>query len=511
MGARIGRSSKGRVVAASLAALLGSAVVAAPPTSAAPVLCLGKKATKVGTNGNDVLKGRKKKVDVIAGLGGNDTIQGLGKGDLLCGGPGNDVLFGQGGNDKLSGDDGSDQISGGKGNDVIDGGAGVGLGGGDYANYFLSPAAVTVNLAAGSSSGGEGTDVLIGIENVFGSRFDDQIAGDDGTNALYGLTGDDEIHAGGGLDIMFSGDGSATPALDGNDLLDGGTGPDAVHYGASPAAMNVDLAAGTATGDGNDQLIGIEGVFGSELADTLAGDAERNLFLGGRGSDHIDGRGAGDAAGYWFETAPVTANLGTGVATVGPDTDTLVNIEGLLGTVAFNDSLTGDDQNNYLDGDGGDDHLDGMGGNDWLVGALGDDRIEGGAGDYDLADFSNTAFLEVVAPVEVDLDEGFATGQGEDDVFDVEAVYGSEGDDIIYGDDFNNKLFGLGGNDQISAGAGDDFLDGGDGNDQGSGDAGADNCRNIESLLDVCEGTGGADSHPLLDEAQLQASYRRNF
>jgi uncharacterized delta-60 repeat protein len=79
--------------------------------------------TKVGTRGNDVLRGTPGR-DVVCGLGGNDVVYGFGGDDILRGGPGNDALLGGPGNDRLYGDSGDDALSGGPGNDVLRGGSG---------------------------------------------------------------------------------------------------------------------------------------------------------------------------------------------------------------------------------------------------------------------------------------------------------------------------------------------------------------------------------------------------
>src|SRR5437667_6067444 len=48
----------------------------------APPLCDGRRATIVGTNGDDTLEGTPGR-DVIAALGGNDVVYGLGQNDLI--------------------------------------------------------------------------------------------------------------------------------------------------------------------------------------------------------------------------------------------------------------------------------------------------------------------------------------------------------------------------------------------------------------------------------------------
>jgi Ca2+-binding RTX toxin-like protein len=71
---------------------------------------------------------------------------------------------------------------------------------------------VTVDLGAGTATGGAGNDSLFSIENVEGSAFGDTLRGDTDNNQLFGLDGDDLLWGeGGGLDLF---DGGA-----GNDVL----------------------------------------------------------------------------------------------------------------------------------------------------------------------------------------------------------------------------------------------------------------------------------------------------
>lgn len=83
----------------------------------ASVKCGGKTATRVGTNGANVIRGTKGR-DVIAGLGGKDKIRGRGGKDILCGGGGRDRLIGGGGRDRLLGQAGRDVCIGGPKRDV---------------------------------------------------------------------------------------------------------------------------------------------------------------------------------------------------------------------------------------------------------------------------------------------------------------------------------------------------------------------------------------------------------
>ncbi len=150
--------------------------------------CLGMRATIVGTAGADVLRGTAGD-DVIAGLGGNDVLKGLGGDDDICGGPGNDRLVGGPGSfDRLSGGPGNDTLLGGAGSDFLLGGSGNDvLNGGDSyddASFEHSPNAVTADMTAGTATG-EGSDTLIGVENLTGSPHDDVLVGDaNGTLSL---------------------------------------------------------------------------------------------------------------------------------------------------------------------------------------------------------------------------------------------------------------------------------------------------------------------------------------
>ncbi len=94
--------------------------------------CDGRRATIVGTRGNDRILGTDGD-DVIVARAGNDRIDGGDGDDVICGGAGNDRIdggdgddriLGGAGNDRIDGGAGDDSLSGGPGNDRIDGGSG---------------------------------------------------------------------------------------------------------------------------------------------------------------------------------------------------------------------------------------------------------------------------------------------------------------------------------------------------------------------------------------------------
>jgi uncharacterized repeat protein (TIGR01451 family) len=314
----------------------------ADATASESTAATGADCTIIGTPRNDRSLDGTKGDDVICGLGGNDTISGLDGSDRLDGGPGNDSLFGNDGSDQLLGRAGADHLGGGQGFDLV--------------RFDGATAPVNVDLSAGRARH-EGRDSLVGIEGIVGSPHDDMLKGDAGGNEIYGRGGADSIV--------------------------GGRGFDYARYDFAPAAVTVDLAAGTATGgEGSDSLAGIEGIVGSGSDDTLIGDRNGNQIEGGVGGDIIRGAGGNDASLYTFAPTAVQVDLAAGTATGGAGTDTLVGIEGILGS-SFADQLAGDGGPNRISGDSGPDDIAGRNGGDTLFGDPGDDSLHGGAGgDY---------------------------------------------------------------------------------------------------------------------------------
>ena len=79
--------------------------------------------TRVGTPGDDRLRGTRRR-DVLCGRDGNDRLIGGGGNDVLHGGGGDDIIRGGPGADRLDGESGSDRLHGGRGRDVFIGGSG---------------------------------------------------------------------------------------------------------------------------------------------------------------------------------------------------------------------------------------------------------------------------------------------------------------------------------------------------------------------------------------------------
>ncbi|MGO1074130.1 beta strand repeat-containing protein [Inquilinus sp. CA228] len=343
------------------------------------------------------------------GFGGDaqgDTFQNV---ENVVGAAANDTLIGSAAANSLSGGAGNDAFAGYGGADAFDGGAGI-----DIVYFDAAAGAVQVNLATGTGTGSDAQgDTFIGIENVYGSNFNDTLSGDGGANVIDGGEGNDVLEG-----------------LVGADALDGGDGIDTVYYDGSTVGVQVNLATGTGTGGDaeGDTLSGIENIVGSGFDDVFFASAAANSFQGGAGIDTVT---------YAQSTGTVTVNLGGGAEGGWAQGDSLLGVENLIGSV-FADTLRGNGGDNVIDGGGGGDVLEGRGGADTL---------NGGAGGGDFASYSSSA-----AAVTVDLNTGTGTGgdaQG-DTLIDIENVFGSAFDDVFFASAAANGFNGLAGFDRVS-------------------------------------------------------------
>ena len=148
-------------------------------------------------------------------------------------------------------------------------------------------------------TGTNGRDIFDGsnrAETVYGRAGDDDLYGYGGSDILYGEAGRDLLIGGAGADKLYGGaDSDLLDGGTGSDLLDGGDGFDYIDYLYAGDGVVVDLSRGLATRDGDggrDTLAAIEGVYGSQHADRLIGDAGTNELFGRAGNDILTG-GAG--------------------------------------------------------------------------------------------------------------------------------------------------------------------------------------------------------------------------
>lgn len=419
--------------------------------------------TLVGTEGDDV----------ICGFGGNDTINGNGGNDTILGGEGNDTLRGGIGNDTIDGEGGNDTISPGNGNDDAIGGAGT-----DTLDFSAAAGGYTVNLVngvSGRTGDSTDTDTVETVENVIGTPVADTLIGDDAANVINGGNGKNQIEGrgasdtltgGGGIDTILGGDAADTiNGAGGNDVLKGEAGSDTINAGGGDDAMT-----------------------------------------GGPGNDTLDGAVGVDTVDYSTSTLAVFVSLTTssgGIAGDATDTDTLIQIDRVVGT-DFPDTLVGGPNADTLvggkgvdsiNGNAGNDTIDAGEGNDSIVPGAGNDTVDGGLG----KDMLN--FISYAGGVTVDLLAGTAGRTGDPTDTDtilslsVENVNGSNFPDTITGNDLANQLFGAGGADSLFGGIGGDTLNGGNGVDVLDGGNGNDvlQARDL-TFADSLTGGNGTDS-----------------
>ncbi len=444
-----------------------------------------------GGAGNDTFIGDGNSNDTIDGGDGNDTVDysnlavgsthyynlALGFASYLPdGGEGSDTLtsienvVGSQDNDVITGTDGDNVLSGGAGNDTFIGGFGTdttdGGDGNDTIDYsaVLFGDTVYINLAGGftgySSTGGEGADSLVSIENVVGSQDNNVITGTDGDNRLDGGLGDDIIDGGKGNDTLIGGDGTDhLSGGDGNDIIgdfEGGTSThqDVLNGGAGDDLIDADAYEKIDGGDGNDRATidfdSYSNNGGAGLNMSLAAAYNGgllNLVTGGS-VQHVE------SLTVW--------------ATAKNDAITDAAWDGHIYGGAGNDTINGAAGNDVLMGGTGNDHLQGGDGNDFMFGGQGADTIDGGAGD-DVIGYVALYLngYDPNAPAGAANHLGDFENLANDDMNDTST-------DNLSGGDGDDDLFGWGGNDILVGGAGDDGLDGGKGADDMTGGTGSD-------------------------------------
>ena len=413
------------------------------------------------------------------GSGGTDTISNF---QNVIGSNYGDTIIGDG-NNVITGGSGDDHVIDGGGNNVFDGG-----GGNNTLDYSNDPAAVTVDLSAGTASNGfGGTDTITNFQNVIGSAYDDVITGDSNNNVIDGAGGNNTLDGGGGTNtldyhndpssvyvdmpdgVVYNGYGgtdtitnfqnvissvygdtilggsedNVITIMGANNYVDGGGGTNTIDYSHATSGVTIDLTMYVASNDGfggTDDIYNIQNIIGSNFGDVITGNGN-NVITGGSGDDYVidgggnnafDGGGGSNTLSYELDPSGVTVDLATGTATNGySGTDTISHFQNVVGSY-YDDVITGDSHNNVIDGGGGNNLLDGGGGINTL-------------------DYSHDP-----GSVIVELSSGVAYNGygGTDTISNFQNVIGSASNDDIFGDSNNNV---------ISGGAGDNYLDGGGG------------------------------------------------
>lgn len=346
--------------------------------------------------------------DTVVGSADADRIVTRAGHDTVRAGDGDDQIFGGDGRDTIRGEGDNDTINGGTGNDLIDGGSGIdtvdyafGSAGGTEGEIVAQVfAPVVVDLSTESGGRGGENDTLIGIENVFGTVLNDNIAGDGEANLLSGGAGVDTITGADGDDILIAGGHNSTTA---EDELYGAAGDDRIVVGANSFFANggdgtdtLDFSGGNDLAEGGGRTLSLD----IDLqARSLAREVELGRIVwaddGSTASRQFDGqsitprdvllsnplyaRAASDLTlrlpngDETDETIPSFAIEITSITqSNGSISNSFAEIENVLATNG-DDEIRGTGAANRLEGSDGDDILEGRAGDDALLGGDGTD------------------------------------------------------------------------------------------------------------------------------------------
>ena len=469
-----------------------------------------------GGGGDDLVRGHEGN-DQINGGTGNDLIDAGSGSNTIHGGSGDDTLTaaGSSGDNAVFGDDGNDYIDIVAGNNAIDGGAGDDtIRAGTYENIdggvgidtvILDPY-LRVNLAEGliRTYGGTVVGTITGVENLAGVAGVNELIGDALDNHLSGSAGADTLDGGGG-----------------NNTLEGGGGSDLYHVRSSsdviieaPESWAVDTVYSYVASFALPEEIENARIRITGAAD-LTGNGKDNLLYAGSGDNTIDGRAGIDTVSYAEGISGATGvvvrlDTVTAQATGGSGTDTLLNVENLIGS-NYDDALTGNALANRLEGGAGNDTLVGALGGDTLLGGAGNNSIDGGGGANEIHagagdagnntiiagsganhlsiySYGSTSITLGSGNNTIDLHGGgsavIRTGNGNNAITawhnGLNDIRTGKGADIIVSSGLvramalDDSVTGLGGNDTLYGGAGNDTLAGGAGSDQLFGEGGND-------------------------------------
>ncbi|QKE65475.1 M10 family metallopeptidase C-terminal domain-containing protein [Aquipseudomonas campi] len=405
-------------------------------------------------------------------------------------------------------------------NNVFDGALGS-----DTVDLSFISAASTINLSktASQNTQGAGSDTFINIENLYGSRYNDNFTGNAAGNVLNGRAGNDVLDGREGADWLIGGDGSDTYFVDntGDIVSETNTnattgGTDTVNSYLSRYTLGANIENGRIT---------------ASSTASLTGNSLNNILYAGAGNNVLNGGSGSDTASYLYAGSAVTVSLANTAAqaTGGSGSDTLTAIENLTGS-NYNDKLTGNSANNKLSGGLGNDVLNGGAGADNMIGGDGSDNyyvdhasdvvsetnadastggtdtifsylagynlgtnienarilatgsanltgnslnnvlmagngnnvLNGGSG----IDTASYAYAGSAVTISLSSTSAQATkGSGSDTLTSIENLTGSNYNDTLIGNSASNTLNGGSGNDRLTGGAGKDTLIGGAGND----------------------------------------------
>ena len=214
--------------------------------------------------------------DQLYGFAGNDILNGGSGADTMVGGAGNDVYHVDSSGDRvyettgtvdaggldtvysyrsswslgayienariqstgtasLTGNTLNNVIYAGTGSNAINGGSGTDTVSYAYGVNGTTGARVNLALTTAQATGGSGSDNLLSIEKLIGSKYNDTFTGNSLANSLTGGAGNDLLKGASGNDVLNGGTG--------NDVLTGGSGRDQLTGGSGADRFDFNSAA----------------------------------------------------------------------------------------------------------------------------------------------------------------------------------------------------------------------------------------------------------------------------
>ncbi|MDP4823645.1 MAG: hypothetical protein NWR47_06830, partial [Aestuariivirgaceae bacterium] len=438
--------------------------------------------TIIGTSGLDVLRYEQDaaaggKAGIVPDLEAGTVQDGFGTTDsvsLI------DVIFATGYADTLKGSAANESFAGFAGNDVIDGGGGRNtvrydfdydfgqglLRNGKWGSGTGGTTGVSVNLATGIARDGlGGQDKLSKIQEVFGTRYADNMTAADTGSEFWGEGGNDILKGGAGSDILHGGSGkNVMYGGDGDDIFHVSSRYDKIIEKANQGDADEVISTVNWTLADNIENLTLAGYaksgIGNKLENTIIGNNSANVLDGKGGADTMEGGKGNDTYIVDHEDDSVYEEEDADGEKFGIDTvmssvsySLVDNVEHLI--------LTG---KKAIDGTGNelDNKITGNAGRNVIEGGIGNDILDGGAG-VDTLSYANS---ESGVTVNFYLAE-CSGGDAEGDTFvNFENITGSEYDDVLTGNNGKNTLIGGDGADFLDGGKGNDILTGGDGDDR---------------------------------------------
>jgi Ca2+-binding RTX toxin-like protein len=244
--------------------------------------------------------------------------------------------------------------------------------------------------------------------------------------------------------------------------INGGTGADTIRDYQDTA----DVQGGSGNDDIMDTGGGGDSLKGGDGNDTISGGGEEGSIDGQAGSDVL----GGGNVDYSSRTNPVTVTS-DGLADDGEpgENDNVLEGSTVIGGSGADHLTNGSAAT--LHGGGGNDVLHGGEQDDWLDGGPGADVMDGEGG-VDYADYRARTNGVNVTLADTLANDG---EPGENDqVLDMEGIFGGSGNDTLSGSNGDNFLWPGAGNDTVNASGGNDVLNWSPGADSMSGGPGTD-------------------------------------